>query len=200
MRWPGLPARTAGKRRQPGRGKEQQSPRRHAPYGNSLQAAFAPIMFAAMKRGCCAAVLRVWGIWAVLALSACSGKGGEGPSEPTPPAQEAASDRDAKRERALARLKARQQAACEQMTTILTDCAVAEARAQMSPKELAELDLENTAPRHRQKMEDECLAVDMSPRQVKVIESCLATDTSCDAFVPCLDAAQKQPQPAQPAQ
>lgn len=164
-------------------------------------------MFRRMKRRSCAAVIGLWAAWA-LAVSACSGKSAEGPSEPTTQAAEAQdksqgkpqdkNDREAKRKRALAALKARQQAACEQMSEILTDCAVQDARKQMSPKELAELDLENTAPRHRAEVQDQCLAVDMSPRQVRVIESCLAKDTACTVFLPCLDAAQGKP--SQPTQ
>jgi hypothetical protein len=93
-----------------------------------------------------------------------------------------------KRSAALARLRSRQQAACEQVATGITDCAVADAEATLSPEELAKLDLKNTAPQHRAAFLRQCLASDMSPRQVKVFEDCLA-DTSCPVFLECLDQA-----------
>jgi len=110
-------------------------------------------------------------------------------SEVAPPADEESQ----RRARALAALQARQQAACDQLSTILSECAVADAKASLSAKELEDLDLDHTAPRHRAEVYGECLATDMSMRQVKVIESCIEKDRHCDVFVPCLDAAQPEP-------
>ncbi len=120
---------------------------------------------------------------------ACSGGKASAPEPETPVATtRPESDKDRKRREALARLKARQEAACEKVGSVITDCAVADARATLSPEKLAELDLERTAPRHRAKFIESCTASDMSPRQVKVFESCLA-DTTCHVFLDCLDQA-----------
>lgn len=117
--------------------------------------------------------------------SACSGGSS---STPPPDTQARTASQDSSYEQKLARLRARQEAACEKVSQVVTTCAVAEARATLSPKELAELDLENTAPRHQAKYMAACIASDMSPRQVKVFERCLA-DTTCSVFIPCLDEA-----------
>lgn len=130
-------------------------------------------------------------------LVACSCSGGASSSPASGRAsQEAAKPADgraqSRQQRALERLRARQQAACERVSTVITDCAVAEARATLSPEELAELDLQNTAPRHRATFMEQCVTSDMSLRQVEVFENCLA-DTACDVFVECLDQARPRP-------
>ncbi|MEM9492719.1 MAG: hypothetical protein AAGC55_26460 [Myxococcota bacterium] len=120
---------------------------------------------------------------ALAVMGATLGCGG-GSAAP-PPATSAETD---EKQRALAALDARQEAACEKVGVVLIDCAIADARTNMSPDELAELDLENTAPVARAKFVEECTTNAMSVRQVKVFEGCLV-DTSCTTIHDCLDQA-----------
>lgn len=99
---------------------------------------------------------------------------------------------------AAARLEARQETACQGVGEALFACAAADARATMSPEELAELDIERLKPAYMQEFLAECQARAMSSRQIGVYEGCLA-DTRCEVFVPCLDRARPQPAGATPA-
>jgi hypothetical protein len=87
-------------------------------------------------------------------------------------------------------LEKRQAAACEQLGPRLTDCAIADARATMTPEQLAELDVEKTAPLHTRETVKACKAQDMSSRQVRVYEVCMREETACDALTACLENAQ----------
>ncbi len=137
----------------------------------------------------------VIGVASVLALAvlapACSGGTHESaatqqgqPSEQSPESREAA----------LARLRKRQEAACESVGKTLFACAVEDARTSMSPEEFAKLEPEKLEPEYMSRFLDDCLSSDMSPRQIGVYEGCLQ-DTRCATFVPCLDSARPQ-QPA----
>jgi hypothetical protein len=99
---------------------------------------------------------------------------------------------EARRQAALERLQARQEAACEQVGDVLFTCAVEDARATMSPEELAALDVAALEPQYKAAFRGQCTTSDMSLRQVEVFEGCLA-DTTCDVFVGCLDAARPRP-------
>lgn len=81
------------------------------------------------------------------------------------------------------------EAVCEQYSVAVNKCAIESARATMSPQKLVELDLEKTAPMHRAQVKRECTGSGMSPRQVKVMEKCVAAP-SCDALVACMNEAQ----------
>jgi hypothetical protein len=87
-------------------------------------------------------------------------------------------------------LEKRQGAACEQLGPRLTDCAIADARATMTPEQLAELDVEKTAPVHTREMIKQCKEQSMSSRQVRVYEVCMREETACDALTACLENAQ----------
>src|SRR4051794_29613972 len=90
-------------------------------------------------------------------------------------------------------LEIRRDAACGQLGPRLTACAVAEARATMTKEELAELDLEKTAPVHTEEFIAECKQRQLSSRQVRVYEVCGAQETECDALLSCLDNANPTP-------
>lgn len=122
---------------------------------------------------------------ATLCATACSGGAQKDAAEQ--PAQEQPS----KQEIALAKLRSRQEAACQNVAKVVFVCAVEDARATMAPEEFAKLDVQQLEPEHMAQFTDECLATDMSPRQVDVYETCLK-DTSCTVFVPCLDSARPQ--------
>lgn len=89
-------------------------------------------------------------------------------------------------------LQQRQGAACEQLGPRLTDCAIADARATMTPEQLAELDVERTAPLHTREMTKQCKEQTMSSRQVRVYEVCLREETECEALTACLENAKPE--------
>ena len=115
----------------------------------------------------------------VLLLAACGTKtkgGGDDDTLPDPPPPPQQTE-----------LEKRQGAACEQLGPRLTDCAIADARATMTAAELAELDIESTAPLHTREMIKECKAQTMSSRQVRVYEVCLREETECAPLTACLE-------------
>lgn len=89
-------------------------------------------------------------------------------------------------------LQQRQGAACEQLGPRLTDCALADARATMTPEQLAELDVEKTAPLHTREMIKQCKEQTMSSRQVRVYEVCMREETECTALTACLENAKPE--------
>lgn len=130
--------------------------------------------------------------------TACSGSAKE-PEEPhtdtqpdgvAEPKDEAPLTEEEKRARALAELHGYQEAACERVAPRITECAIESAQANMTKEELAELDLENTAPKHTEKFIDDCTAGQMSLRQIKVFDGCDLAQP-CEAFLACLAAADK---------
>ena len=83
-------------------------------------------------------------------------------------------------------LQRRQYAACERLIPRLTECAVADARANLPPDKLAELDLENTAPIHTRENLKKCKQGQLSSRQVRVYEVCDREETECGPLTDCL--------------
>jgi len=83
-------------------------------------------------------------------------------------------------------LQRRQYAACERIIPRLTECAVADARANLPPEKLAELDLEHTAPIHTRENLAKCKAGTLSSRQVRVYEVCDREETECGPLTDCL--------------
>lgn len=86
------------------------------------------------------------------------------------------------------KLLMQQAGACRPMCERLTACSVEDARANMSPEEFAELEIETTAPRHTDECDRSCNANPLSPRQIQVIRDCVSADSDCQTFVSCLDA------------
>ncbi len=97
--------------------------------------------------------------------------GGGGDDEPEPPASE---------------LDARKYAACEQVGPRLTECAIEDARQNMSPEEFAKLDVANTGPVHTREFIKKCRTDELSSRQVRVYEVCIAEETECAPLMTCL--------------
>jgi hypothetical protein len=120
-----------------------------------------------------------------IALTGCGGDKKE-VDEPT------ASDQDAPptaEQQKLAKLRAQQEGTCGPMCERITECSVADARANMTAEELAQLDLDKTAPAHTEKCTEECNARSLSPRQIQVVRECLSQPLECPAYLDCLDAA-----------
>ncbi len=86
----------------------------------------------------------------------------------------------------ISELQRRQRAACAALGPKLTQCAVADARASMSPADLAKLDIAHTAPKHTEVFIDECNAEQYSSRQVRVLEVCFREETDCELLTECL--------------
>ncbi len=124
-------------------------------------------------------------------LGACSGSSGsQSPAGGgAVPAQDPEASRRAESER---QLRAAQESAVEAMCDRLVDCSVEEARATMTPEEVAGLDLENTMPLAREECEDESTQRNFSPRQVRVVQRCVTEAATCEALHSCLDEAKKR--------
>ncbi len=111
-----------------------------------------------------------------LALTACGPKTQRAAETATPPAATVQ----------RSELQRRQRAACTALGPKLTQCAVADARASMSPAELAKLDIAHTAPKHTEVFIDECNGEQYSSRQVRVLEVCFREESDCNLLTDCL--------------
>ncbi|WP_428264026.1 hypothetical protein [Haliangium sp.] len=130
-----------------------------------------------------------------LITGACSGPDGAAPG-PEQPGAAASNEEAARKARALAALRERQQTACEAVATPVFECAVADAQRTLSPEEFAELDAESLRVEHHRRFVADCMSSRMSLRQVEVYETCLSQDTACEALLPCLDQARPQSEEA----
>jgi hypothetical protein len=83
-------------------------------------------------------------------------------------------------------IEKRRDTACETIQPTLTTCAVADAKATMSPSELAKLKPDELVSAHKQKFLKECKGAPMSSRQVRVLEVCYKAETDCDPLAECL--------------
>ncbi|MEP6865914.1 MAG: hypothetical protein ABJE66_35165 [Deltaproteobacteria bacterium] len=83
-------------------------------------------------------------------------------------------------------LEKRRDTACEHVQPKLTQCALADAKATMSPKELADLKPDELLSAHKQKFLKECKGSAMSSRQVRVLEVCDREETECGPLADCL--------------
>lgn len=88
---------------------------------------------------------------------------------------------------ARTKIEIRRDASCEALGPRLTACAIADARATMTAEELAKLDLEKTGPKNTDEFIAGCKRQQLSSRQVRVYEVCLAEETECDPLIACLD-------------
>lgn len=87
-------------------------------------------------------------------------------------------------------LEARRDAACEGLGPKLTLCAVADAKADLTAGKVTQQQFDkDTEPgvqrKHTQKFLEQC-KVQMSSRQVRVLEVCLKEETDCGPLVDCL--------------
>lgn len=125
---------------------------------------------------------RVSSVIVIALASAACGGARPAPSSTVDPAVEPTGAPDRRTE-----LERRRDAACETLGPRMTDCAIADARATMSPEELAKLEIESTAPLHTKKFVEACQAQALSSRQVRVYEVCLREEQACDPLIACLD-------------
>lgn len=84
-------------------------------------------------------------------------------------------------------IERRRDAACEALGPRMTACAIADARATMTPEELAKLDVEQVATIHTREFVKDCKAHPMSSRQVRVYEVCMREETACEPLIACLE-------------
>jgi hypothetical protein len=120
----------------------------------------------------------------VLALAvACSGgRSATGPTEPTPPPDPRPT------------IEKRRDTACDQLQPTLTECAIADAKASLSPAEYAKLKPEELRGKHKQQFLKECKGSQMSSRQVRVLEVCFREEKQCGPLAECLANLKPQPQ------
>jgi hypothetical protein len=83
-------------------------------------------------------------------------------------------------------IEKRRDTACDEIQPKLTECAVADAKATMSPKELAELRPDELLAKHKAEFLKQCKGSQMSSRQVRVLEVCHHEETQCDPLAECL--------------
>ena len=83
-------------------------------------------------------------------------------------------------------IEKRRDLGCEALQPKLTQCALADAKATMSPKELAELKPEELLAKHKAVFLKQCKGSAMSSRQVRVLEVCNQQETACDPLAECL--------------
>jgi hypothetical protein len=112
----------------------------------------------------------------VLLLVACAGGDKPPASEPAPAPAPTADDK----------LRAAQVSAVHAMCERLVQCSIEDARATMSPDELAKLAPEELVPRAEADCEAEYGASALSPRQIKVIQRCVNEAAECAALDTCL--------------
>lgn len=88
-------------------------------------------------------------------------------------------------------LERRRDAGCERVAAKLTECAVADAKAERAAGRMSEKDFKlNTDPqllkKHTEKYVEGCRIPNMSSRQVRVLEVCFKEEQECDPLVDCL--------------
>lgn len=91
-------------------------------------------------------------------------------------------------------LQRRQDAACERVIPRLTECAIEDARKNMSPEEFAKLEPDKVGPVHTRENLKKCKESYMSSRQVRVYEVCDREETECGPLVACLENAKPKDQ------
>jgi hypothetical protein len=84
-------------------------------------------------------------------------------------------------------IEKRRDAACDQLAPKLTACAIADAKATMSPAEYAKLNPEELRAKHKQEFLKECKGAQMSSRQVRVLEVCFKEESECGPLASCLE-------------
>ena len=88
-------------------------------------------------------------------------------------------------------IEKRRDAACEQLRPKLVQCAVEDARAEHEAGRMSKQDFEaNTASGVQEKLGDEWMKscrVEMSSRQVRVLEVCYREEPQCGPLIACLE-------------
>jgi len=132
-------------------------------------------------------MMKTVGLVLALALTACGNKSqtpvsnsGSGSGDPPGPVKDTRTE-----------IERRRDTACEQLQPTLTKCAIEDAKATMTPEEYKKLKPEELREAHKKKFLEEC-KVEMSSRQVRVLEVCFKEETECNPLAECL--ANLQPQ------
>lgn len=123
---------------------------------------------------------------ALIVLVACGGSkpapatGGSGPTEPPGVVTDTRSE-----------IEKRRDTACEKLRPRLVQCAVADAQAALEAGKISKQQFEtDTSPGVRDKLGSEWMKscrVEMSSRQVRVLEVCDREEQQCGPLVACLD-------------
>lgn len=120
-----------------------------------------------------------------LLLAGCGGKATPPPSEPTPQLAPAP-------DKPASELQRRQDAACERLGPKLTQCAAADAKADLAAgktsKEQYDKDTAQAVlAKNTEEFERQCKESQMSSRQVRVLEVCFREESECEPLRKCLE-------------
>ena len=123
-----------------------------------------------------------------LVLIVCVACGG---NKPTPTTGPGGSDATPMPRDTRSAIEKRRDTACEQVGAKLTQCAVADAKADLEAGKIDKKTFDlNTAPqiqaKNTEKYVTPCKASQMSSRQVRVLEVCFKEESECDPLLDCL--------------
>lgn len=116
-----------------------------------------------------------------------SGLGAGCGSQPKPVGAQAQSQPAPDAAAPMTEIQRRQTAACQAVGPKLTECAIADAKASLSPEEFAKLKPEELATKHTESFIANCTKDSMSSRQVRVLEVCFKEETECAPLLTCLE-------------
>ncbi|MGE0869398.1 MAG: hypothetical protein AB7P03_12590 [Kofleriaceae bacterium] len=118
-------------------------------------------------------------------LTACGG------GQPPSPIGSSGSDQPAATD-TRSELERRRDTGCEQLGPKITECAVADAKAQLAAGTIKQAQFDqDTAPevvkKNTTEFIDQCKSQQMSSRQVRVLEVCFKEEQECEPLLACLD-------------
>ncbi len=125
---------------------------------------------------------------ASLVLSACGGtqSGAQATSEPSAPTQKPAEPQSADD-----KLSQAQASTCAAVCDRLVQCSASDAKANLSPQQVAELNLEQTMPVAVDDCKRSCVIKPLSPKQLITARECVNGAPECPDYLHCLDAVNK---------
>jgi len=122
---------------------------------------------------------------ASLVLSACGSQpGAPTTSEPSAPTQDPPQTAEDKLSRAQA-------STCAAVCDRLIQCSASDAKANLSPQQVAELNLEQTMPAAVEDCKRSCVSKPLSPKQLITARECVNGVFECPDYLGCLDAIRK---------
>ena len=127
---------------------------------------------------------------ALLALAACGGASSSSSSSSSP-SPGPGDDPPGVVQDTRSELEKRRDTGCEQLRPRLVQCAVDDARAELEAGRMSQADFQaNTAPEVTNRLGVEWMKscrVEMSSRQVRVLEVCFREETACAPLLACLE-------------
>ncbi|MCW5804377.1 MAG: hypothetical protein KIT31_18545 [Deltaproteobacteria bacterium] len=103
------------------------------------------------------------------------GDGSAGSATPPPPPVDNRSE-----------IQKRRDVACEALQPVLLDCAIASAKANLTPEEYRNLNPDQLRAQHKKEFLADCKGKELSSRQVRVLEVCFREEKECGPLADCL--------------